>query len=135
MYKTSKSFYDYFWLREQARAQHAQIKSKFYSHSYLVGKSNAVSKLLFYFCIFLYFSLFFVLFSLKIFKIFQFFLVFGEKRGCISKQQYESARSIKSKIHPPRLKINIVLNVFKVRVILTIILRPFIKYAKDTVSR
>ena len=60
-----------------------------------------MSKLLFYFCIILYFSHFFVLFSLKIFKIFRFFWFLVKNGVAQVNDNGESAKSIKSKIHPP----------------------------------
>ena len=50
----------------------------------------------------------------------------------MSIRQDESASQIKSKIDPPKLKRNIVLNVLKGEGNPNIKLRPFIKYAKDT---
>ena len=50
----------------------------------------------------------------------------------MSTRQDESASQIKSKIDPPKLKWNIVLNVLNGEGNPNIKLRPFIKYAKDT---
>ena len=50
----------------------------------------------------------------------------------MSSRHNESASQIKSKIDPPKLKRNIVLNVLKGEGNPNINLRPIIKYAKDT---
>ena len=84
MYKTSTSLYDYRWLREQARAQHARSSQNIYSYSHQQESQQGVKTLiqtLLYFCtifqlflnFFVLFHFFFMTFSFKIFEFFEFF--------------------------------------------------------------